>query len=157
MVFEWLLNKAGKFGAEYMGKSLLSETKKVISTFDSFTNEDKKYCAVFIWTKLIELMRVTEGKESTEELNKIYKEKIAYATQLRHLALERGGFDSNGNFWRSERNPEWASAALLESLFMAYSDAIKEEIGKTIIGLIIEWIGSVLTQNELDEIARGKS
>jgi hypothetical protein len=32
------------------------------------------------------------------------KEQVNSATHLRHLALENGGFDSNGKFWNDEMN-----------------------------------------------------
>ncbi len=48
---------------ENMGTTLLSDTKEIIHTFDSFTNKDQKSCAVFIWTEIVKSLNKIEGKE----------------------------------------------------------------------------------------------
>jgi hypothetical protein len=136
---------------ENMGTTLLSDTKEIIHTFDSFTNKDQKSCAVFIWTEIVKSLNKIEGKEPGDELNEIMKEQINRATHLRHLALENGGFDSNGNFWSDEMNPEWAKAATLEG-FLQANTGMLGETGETITSLILVWVGSVLTEDEMNKI-----
>jgi hypothetical protein len=135
-----------------MGESLLSDTKEIIHTFASFTNEDQKSCAFFIMTEIFKSLKEIEGKEIGDELTAIMNEQIKRATHLRNLALENGGFDSNGKFWNSEMNPEWAKAAILESFFMANTGKLGKA-AETIINLISEWVRSVLTEDEIDKIS----
>jgi hypothetical protein len=51
---------------ENMGTTLLSDTKEIIHTFDSFTDEDKKSCAIFIWTEIVKSLNTIEGKEPSD-------------------------------------------------------------------------------------------
>lgn len=125
---------------------MVAEAERTLRTVIQLPSEVQRAIASDVARSVFQAIREIERTPgpSSIQRDRVIKAQIANAVTKRHQAIENGA--------TSDEDPNWSTAALIESWLVANSGVAGREAGKHITELILGWAGSVLSEAELSEI-----
>jgi hypothetical protein len=125
---------------------IISDTERTLNEVRKLPEPAQRVIAMSVYKKIVRSLRQIEGTPgpSSPERDRVIRDQLNHAKAARHRALSRGA--------RNWADPDWATAAIIESWLMANCGALGRKAFDEITSVTMSWLRSVLSDSDVEKI-----